>query len=374
MGNTSGFTKKFAPDRILTLSLRTLRLLGGLPYTWPRYGNQGLVGNPCAEAVTQAQAKDAWSDRVRRAKVRHLPAKMVRSKLLVTWSWGLLLAVVVIVLNNVVFFIMHPNAFTSERASSTNRTIASALQYLQSAAVVALLTHLIFRGADLAGLAGRLVILLDQARPSWEFLGDKALCVVTVSLFINIVFDAAVLIVVVVSAITWKLETVTSVTAALTYFLIIILDAVIAAVIVLFYSMCSVLSFVYKETTARIKPVGTELHPSSTLNVGLRNSPVDSERIISAAQLVFELQNFQRVFNNYISLPIIFILLKSMMFLTVQVYDLSMTVSFEAGIVLVTILREMIYLVVLCCAPEEINEQVFKQLDGDYIYNEWFSF
>lgn len=389
MGRTCGFIKKFAPDRILNLSLRTLRFLGGLPYKWSRYDHQGFVGSPCAEGVIQAPAKGPWSDSVRGAKVRLIPAKMVRSKLLVIWSWGLLLAVVVAVLNLVVFYVLYPDLFISDLHSSTSRAIKSALQHLQSAATVVLLTHLIFRGADLAGMTCRLAALVDLARPSWKFPGDKALCVVTVSLSLNIVFDIILFITMSANAITaivMNWESGQKVGLSFSLFLNIVLDAVIAAVIVLFYSVCSVLSFVYEETLGvrldtlsitnpRVRPVGTgPHHPSKPLDVRLWYFPVNSESVTSAAQVAFDLQNFQRVFNNYMSIPITFILMKALMFLIVQVYDLSTEMTLQAIIAFVNMLREVIYLVVLSCAPEGINKQVINQLSDDYISNGWSSF
>lgn len=367
------FGEGFAPDKALVRSLKVLRVLGVLPYTWP--DSLGLASRPeggrgpaWARAAAasraprdgrgQGEGGGAWKPPTRGEEE---PLLLVKSKWLTLWSQAFFVALVSVSAISIFYDVqIHINDNETTMRSTTQTAIA-----INIVAVALVFSNFVVSWSALASLITRLVFLLRRVSVPLKTFSRNGLRCGLVLYLINFLIQSYSR---VSDALTFDL----SYNIYCCIFVILILDSAVLALIVMFHSVCSSMSALYKNVLGVgpdslretfLAAVGSEsecpdgaVHSHSRLR--LLRQQLDADKTSFAARLIFDVQEFQKAFNDYMAVPVALILLRAMLHLTMAIFYLMSTgteFAFELSFIC---LKETTNIILLCCSPELVKEEV----------------
>lgn len=369
------FGEGFAPDKALVRSLKVLRVLGVLPYTWP--DSLGLASRPeggrgpaWARAAAasraprdgrgQGEGGGAWKPPTRGEEE---PLLLVKSKWLTLWSQAFFVALVSVSAISIFYDVqIHINDNETTMRSTTQTAIA-----INIVAVALVFSNFVVSWSALASLITRLVFLLRRVSVPLKTFSRNGLRCGLVLYLINFSIHFYSL----VEAV--KVSDQSSTIYFFGYFFVIhILDSAVLALIVMFHSVCSSMSALYKNVLGVgpdslretfLAAVGSEsecpdgaVHSHSRLR--LLRQQLDADKTSFAARLIFDVHELQKAFNDYMAVPVALILLRAMLHLTMSIFYLMSTgteFAFELSFIC---LKETTNIILLCCSPELVKEEV----------------
>ncbi|KAG7164622.1 hypothetical protein Hamer_G005007 [Homarus americanus] len=341
--------KRLDPFKILLVSLKVVKVLGGLPYTWKTPGVHQQLG----EALPQGtRVSPGGSASPRSARVTPIP-QLRKSHCMVVWSW-LLVLVMNTQFATLPFIYVYDKTVELGETVQTTKTLA--LFHLAATGVI-LFFSLLFKSSELTRLLGHLNRVLEHTVTD------------TPNQFMDIFFPVLLVVYCITSG-----------------------YSVFSAILLLFHAISSIILLSYSDvlvTLVRIKDrhlahigkpsvvcsvslltidqVGKETASDGAFTPLSRSPPpLPEDELAAMTHLVHRLQLFQQHFNSYFTTSVIVMMFYSIVSITIIVFgliNLTNTNFFELLSIVAKLTQFITCLILICCVPDTVTEKLSRILE-----------
>lgn len=387
-----------SPTDSLIISLKLLRMLGLFPYTW-KIHCQDTEGRSQDAFQKDDGRLDKDSDSPDQGAARYcfpelsegLPHSLTKSKWMMLWS-GFVYALFTLLGFSTMIVSIYEHSYLKEQLTNTLFVASMGVGSVLMLLAMSLMFYLIFKCPEVACVITKLETLMSYIGCSRRILFlDRKIACALVLLGIAVAHDFVICISIVVLSVTDHISLRNVIPYSLTMVICIIQIAVVIMVISIIlkiadgyasilptklekflpslYAHLPSLSDLRLSTTMRSLEGNDIVLPESILD---DQSHSDSEISMSQEEMTliidytYGLQCFQRIFNGQFGVPVTIIILKSIGNITIMLFSVLSHDSYIDGhfhlvIFFVSAVRDLICLILLCYAPEEVTCQVSLQ-------------
>lgn len=363
-----GRVKIFHPMCIFFFSLRLVKFLGGLPYTWTRYDDVEAQLSQSSSSSAFARVHKKQRDTSLKI-VQSLPSDrpfqppqlLKKNRCLTVWSSGFVLVIGFVGIAHIpVLHIVGLNRTGTE----TEKTAKISSDIFSMATAVGILFCFFVNSSQLAEMVSLFIEMVEQVDFSSLKVkqGIKLLSLVLLLYCTAIIANVVLDFVGVSFAMSKMVEDLSEhqvwvlwlrwafcLSAA-------ILHSVSAAITLLFHAISVVLSIGYASALKRIRHISPARHQEPV--VIARDEEDNLEDVV---RLINQFQQFQRIFNGYFSAPVTVLILKDIVAITFVIFHVGVMGQLlsRQGLMLASkFVQGVSCLVLLCCLPDQVTEQV----------------
>lgn len=374
MSVTTDVKSVIRPSTIVMTCVKTFRILGGFPYVW----RAGAVHRSSKRKVWEKEANSTQSS---------LPNSLAKSTWLVVWSWAVVLGLAALAMTTPIASIFRPSKFWELLKGNTSFVATFMYLWVKTACASLLHISLFLSSTSLARVLERLSLVSGRnPRLPRNLANYGAFCLLALDLahiFINLI-----------ESIRYSGPIPQHVLHVFP-FVADCIHKIITTVLTLFvYFSTLLLTFNYKNVLPLSRPCRNEtvIKFRESVQLGLQansatdgnnahddfagdhtfhrldqkaksqpqNTRLSDTHATAALEKLFDLQQFQGVFNEYIAMPIILLHIWAVANIIFTVYiALKITLPVITVFYMVfDLLKNIMIIILLNCAPELITHQV----------------